>query len=84
MFKPGEYYVFGTEELIDNFADWVIDVARYDDFPAPGKRLKVFSTVIARKPKEKVLNVPAYSLVAETAPTLRKLRRGRAKPLEAS
>jgi tellurite methyltransferase len=66
MFTPSEYYVFRREELVDSFADWVIDVAQYDDFSAPSKKLKVFSTVIARKPKEKVLNVPEYSLVAET------------------
>jgi hypothetical protein len=51
MFTSGEYYLFGREELIDSFAGWAIDLARYDDFPAPGNTLKVFSTVIARKPK---------------------------------
>jgi tellurite methyltransferase len=80
MFTPGEYYVFRREELVDSFADWVIDVARYDDVSAPGNTLKVFSTVIARKPKEKVLNVPGYLLAAETDPTLRECDVGRLSP----
>ena len=70
MFTPGECYVFGCEELIDSFADWVIDAARYDESPAPGNTLKVFSTVIAQKPKQKSLKVPEYSLVAQVGPHL--------------
>jgi tellurite methyltransferase len=68
MFTPGEYYVFRREELIDSFGDWVIEVARYDNFPAPGNTFKVFSTVIARKPQEKTLKVHEYPLVAEAGP----------------
>jgi len=50
MFAPGAYYLFRREELADSFAGWVIDVARHDDFPAPGDTVKAFATVIARKP----------------------------------
>jgi tellurite methyltransferase len=52
MFTPGEYYLFGREELIDRFGDWLVEVTRYDEFPAPGNTVKVFATVIARKPEE--------------------------------
>jgi len=52
MFTPGQYYLFRREELIDRFGDWVVEVTRYDDFPAPGDAVKVFATVIARKPVE--------------------------------
>ncbi len=50
MFTPGEYYLFRREELIDRFADWVVEVARYDDFPAAVDSVKAFVTLIARKP----------------------------------
>ena len=53
LFTPGEYCLFRPEELIDSFANWAIDMALCDDFPAPGNTLKVFSTVIAHKPNER-------------------------------
>ncbi len=80
MFTPGEYFVFRREELMDSFADWVIAVARYDDFPAPGNTLKVFSTVIARKANEKTLNVPEYPLVSEARPHITEAAARSAEP----
>ncbi len=50
MFTPGAYCLFRREELAEDFSDWVIEEARYDEFPAPGESRKVFATVIARKP----------------------------------
>ena len=50
MFTPGEYYLFRREELVDRFAGWPIEAARYENFPAPGDTIKAFATVIARRP----------------------------------
>ena len=50
MFMPGEYYLFRREELVDRLACWLIEVTRFDNFPAPGDTIKSFATVIARKP----------------------------------
>ena len=52
MFTPGEYYLFRREELVDRLAGWFIELARYDNFPAPGDTIKSFATVIARQPVE--------------------------------
>ncbi len=41
MFTPGEYYLFRRKELVDHFADWMVEVARYDNFPAPGNTAQV-------------------------------------------
>jgi len=60
MFTPGEYYLFRREELVERFADWAVEVARYDSFPALADTVKCFATVIARKPKQNILNVPEY------------------------
>jgi hypothetical protein len=60
--------MFRRKELVNSFADWVTEVTRYDDFPAPGNTLKVFSTVIARKPNGKILNVPECPQVSEARP----------------
>jgi tellurite methyltransferase len=40
MFTPGEYYLFRREELVDRLARWLIELARYDNFPAPGDTIK--------------------------------------------
>lgn len=50
MFTPGEYYLFGHNELSERFAGWAIEMDWYDHFPAPGGTQKAFATVIARKP----------------------------------
>jgi tellurite methyltransferase len=50
MFAPGNYYLFGREELAGHFLGWVIELSRFEDFPAPGGTLKSFATLIALKP----------------------------------
>jgi tellurite methyltransferase len=50
MFDPHAYCLFGRSELESHFAGWKIDLSRHDTFPAPGGKVKQFSTVIARKP----------------------------------
>lgn len=49
MFKPGEYYLFGANELEHAFAGWTLLVTRRDSFPAPESTRKEFATVIAQK-----------------------------------
>jgi len=60
MFAPDEHYLFRRGELLDSFADWTIEVARYDEFPAPRNTLKVFSTVIARAPENAYSAQPVH------------------------
>ena len=50
MFDPVRYCLFPADELEATFADWTLLLNRVDDYPAPGDRLKRFSTVIARRP----------------------------------
>jgi tellurite methyltransferase len=50
MFEPGHYYLFGHDEIQDIFAGWEILESRYDNFEAPGQTVKMFTTVVARKP----------------------------------
>lgn len=50
MFQPGEYYLFGTEELEQAFAGWAVLTAQHDSFPTPGGTRKEFATIIAQKP----------------------------------
>jgi tellurite methyltransferase len=52
MFKPGEYYLFGANELEQAFAGWTLLAARHDTFPAPENARKAFTTVIAQKPSQ--------------------------------
>lgn len=49
MFTPGEYYLFGANELQQAFAGWTLLADRRDSFPAPGDTRKEFVTVIAQK-----------------------------------
>jgi tellurite methyltransferase len=65
MFTPGAYYLFRREELVQRFADWTVEVARYDNFSATGGTVKCFATVIARKPRENILNVPEYKTIPQ-------------------
>jgi tellurite methyltransferase len=50
MFDPAHYYLFGHAELQESFAGWEILDSRYDKFEAPGETVKMFTTVVARKP----------------------------------
>jgi tellurite methyltransferase len=50
MFKPGEYYLFGANEMEQAFAGWTLLVARCDSFPGPEGTRKEFATIIAQKP----------------------------------
>ena len=49
MFERGNCYLFGEDELSQRFAGWEILESRRDSFDAPGKTIKRFSTVAARK-----------------------------------
>lgn len=48
MFDGDRYCLFALDELEASFGNWKIELARKDDFPAPGATVKRFSTVIAR------------------------------------
>ena len=50
MFEPTQYYLFGHSELQSRFAGWEILESRYHNFEAPGKTVKMFTTVVAMKP----------------------------------
>lgn len=51
MFDPSAHCLFGRDELASCFADWRILESRIDEFAAPGATAKLFSTVIARRPR---------------------------------
>ena len=50
MFQPGSCYLFAPDELERSFGGWAIELARRDDFDAPGGTKKAFATVVARRP----------------------------------
>lgn len=50
MFEPGNYYLFGRDELEHRFKGWDIVLMRHDTFDAPGNTRKEFATIVARKP----------------------------------
>lgn len=50
MFDPAAHCLFGRDELARHFAGWDLLDLRHEDFPAPRGTVKVFDTVIARKP----------------------------------
>lgn len=50
MFEPGHYHLFPRGSVVEAFAGWEIVADSFDTFPAPGDTLKVFDSVIARKP----------------------------------
>lgn len=50
MFQPDHYYLFRPGELAAAFAGWEVLAAASDRFPAPGDTLKVFETLVARRP----------------------------------
>lgn len=49
MFEPGNYTLFGPNELEQRFKEWDILLSRHDGFDAPGSTRKEFATVVARK-----------------------------------
>jgi tellurite methyltransferase len=49
MFEPDHYYLFGKMDLQEYFRNWQILESRHQTFEAPGKTLKEFITLIARK-----------------------------------
>jgi tellurite methyltransferase len=49
MFEPGNYCLFGRDELQDRFKGWDILLSVHQSFDAPAATRKEFSTVIARK-----------------------------------
>lgn len=50
MFEPTNHCLFAPSEMQDRFSGWAIERSEFSDFEAPGKTVKRFSTVIARKP----------------------------------
>lgn len=50
MFDRDAYCLFGRDELQSHFAGWKIELSRQETFAAPRDTLKVFSTIVARKP----------------------------------
>ncbi len=48
MFEPGNYYLFGRNELQDRFEGWEILLHTRDSFDAPGNTKKEFSTIVAQ------------------------------------
>jgi tellurite methyltransferase len=50
MFEPGNYTLFGRDELRERFEGWEILFSRHDSFPAPENTVKEFCTLVARKP----------------------------------
>ncbi len=49
MFQPGNYYLFGRDELEERFKGWGILLSIQDSFDAPGNTKKEFSTIVAQK-----------------------------------
>jgi tellurite methyltransferase len=49
MFEPGRYTLFGENEIAQRCAGWRILESGIDSFEAPGKSVKRFSTVVARR-----------------------------------
>ena len=51
MFDPASYYLFGRNEIQEQFGGWAILVAKHETFPGPDQTRKEFSSVIAKKPE---------------------------------
>jgi len=49
MFEPGNYCLFGHDELEERFKGWGVLLSRHDSFEAPGDTRKEFATIVARK-----------------------------------
>lgn len=52
MFEPGNYYLFGRNELEQRFRGWAILLSRQDSFDAPENTRKEFATLVARKTQD--------------------------------
>ena len=50
MFDGDNHYLFGCDELADQFSGWRMLLSRIDSFDAPNNTKKIFLTVIAEKP----------------------------------
>lgn len=50
MFEPGRYQLFRPGELQDLFPGWTVLASRQESFPAPEETLKVFDTLVLRRP----------------------------------
>jgi len=49
MFDLNGFYLFGHNELQEQFAGWEIVESQYDNFEAPSSSIKAFTTLVARK-----------------------------------
>lgn len=49
MFDPNNFYLFGHNELQEQFAGWEIVESQYDNFETPCSSIKAFATLVARK-----------------------------------
>ncbi|HET7527307.1 MAG TPA: methyltransferase domain-containing protein [Burkholderiaceae bacterium] len=58
MFDPAGHCLFARDEMPRRFAGWEILRTDYQDFPAPGERVKSFVTLIARKPLHNAVASP--------------------------
>jgi len=58
MFEPGHYHLFAPGALKAALPGWDVLAESEDRFPAPGDTVKVFETVIARKPWAKPADAP--------------------------
>ena len=50
LIDPTDHCLFAPSELQNRFAGWAMERCEFSDFEAPGKTVKRFATVIARKP----------------------------------
>ena len=50
MFDPQSHCLFAERDIDAEFAGWKLEVARTDEFPALGERIKRFRTVIGVRP----------------------------------
>jgi len=48
LFEPGNYYLFGKDELLERFKGWKVLYHSHDSFDAPGNTTKQFATIVAR------------------------------------
>jgi len=58
MFEPGHYHLFAPGALKAALPGWDVLAESEDRFPAPGDTVKVFETVIAKKPWAKPADAP--------------------------
>lgn len=53
MFDPSAHCLFGRDALQKRFGGWEILRCDFQDFPAPGEKVKAFATIVARNPGER-------------------------------